>query len=599
MMGFGFNAYSTDGLIDGVGGDVDYIIERNSHGAPLVISFSFAQWGDSCDFDFYGRLKKLETSIDGPINKIFLRDRSNTWYQNGCVGLGENIEQVTKSLERFIAELNPSDIYLIGQSMGGYAALIFGAVLKVNKVISFAPMSFLSVEKLKNYGDTRYLSAMETIERIDGSLKYTDIVSLYEESLSNPEVHVVFGSKSNKSDEEVNLDALHALRLESIGNSHIYSYEDAGHLVVKHLSDLGEMDDLLLKIIFGNAKDNRVVQLENKDNIQISDAWYTWIFRNILAGCSEDSLIEAVELENPDSKKELVREIRNAKKHPFIMAAEDGCYVLSKRNWLLETIDKLSALDDRYCLRIDKIKVPSFECFISEYYSKNIPVIIMGGVNDWPALTHWSPEYFERSIGDEVIEIQYGRSSDPEFEINSNKYKKKIKMREYCQMVLDNKGTNDYYLTANNNYGSIAGLGDIFDDVGDFGVGYRNLNSIKTQSHLWFGPKGTFTPLHHDLTNNMLVQLYGRKKITLIPALQAPFVYNAKHVYSATDFPVVDEEKFPLMKNITPVEIIVHPGESLFIPIGWWHCVESLDVSISVSFTNFNVCNSFNKDFPR
>jgi ribosomal protein L16 Arg81 hydroxylase len=107
------------------------------------------------------------------------------------------------------------------------------------------------------------------------------------------------------------------------------------------------------------------------------------------------------------------------------------------------------------------------------------------------------------------------------------------------------------------------------------------------------------SPLHHDSTNNMLVQIYGRKKLILIPAFQVQHLYNDTHVYSATDFPVIDLKCFPKMKNVTPIEVILHPGEAVFIPIGWWHCVESLGVSISVSFTDFNVKNDFFVNFSR
>ena len=97
----------------------------------------------------------------------------------------------------------------------------------------------------------------------------------------------------------------------------------------------------------------------------------------------------------------------------------------------------------------------------------------------------------------------------------------------------------------------------------------------------------------------MTVQILGKKKVTLIPAFQVPSLYNDKGVYSAIDFPEVDMKKYPLMANATPMEIIIEPGDALFIPIGWWHCVESLDVSISLSFTNFNIENAFSNDFPR
>ncbi len=97
----------------------------------------------------------------------------------------------------------------------------------------------------------------------------------------------------------------------------------------------------------------------------------------------------------------------------------------------------------------------------------------------------------------------------------------------------------------------------------------------------------------------MLVQVYGRKKLTLIPAFQVPHLYNDTHVYSATDFPEIDVKRFPKMKKVTAIDVILNPGGAVFIPIGWWHCVGSLDVSISVSFTDFNINNDFFVNFPR
>ena len=37
-------------------------------------------------------------------------------------------------------------------------------------------------------------------------------------------------------------------------------------------------------------------------------------------------------------------------------------------------------------------------------------------------------------------------------------------------------------------------------------------------------------------------------------------------------------------KKAEYIEGILGPGDGLFIPVGWWHYVRSLDVSFSVSF---------------
>ena len=44
------------------------------------------------------------------------------------------------------------------------------------------------------------------------------------------------------------------------------------------------------------------------------------------------------------------------------------------------------------------------------------------------------------------------------------------------------------------------------------------------------------------------------------------------------------EEKFPLFKEARYVKTVLEEGESLYIPVGWWHYVGSLGVSFSVSF---------------
>jgi ribosomal protein L16 Arg81 hydroxylase len=43
------------------------------------------------------------------------------------------------------------------------------------------------------------------------------------------------------------------------------------------------------------------------------------------------------------------------------------------------------------------------------------------------------------------------------------------------------------------------------------------------------------------------------------------------------------------MKGVAILDTVLEPGEFIFIPIGWWHWVKSLDVSISLSFKNFRV----------
>jgi hypothetical protein len=41
------------------------------------------------------------------------------------------------------------------------------------------------------------------------------------------------------------------------------------------------------------------------------------------------------------------------------------------------------------------------------------------------------------------------------------------------------------------------------------------------------------------------------------------------------------------------LDVVVEPGETLFLPLAWWHQVSGLDVSLSVSYTNIDLPNEY------
>ena len=55
----------------------------------------------------------------------------------------------------------------------------------------------------------------------------------------------------------------------------------------------------------------------------------------------------------------------------------------------------------------------------------------------------------------------------------------------------------------------------------------------------------------------------------------------------------INFDRFPLMQHAQVLDCVLNPGEILFLPVGCWHYVEGLDVSVTVSFINFRWDNDF------
>lgn len=115
------------------------------------------------------------------------------------------------------------------------------------------------------------------------------------------------------------------------------------------------------------------------------------------------------------------------------------------------------------------------------------------------------------------------------------------------------------------------------------------------RSNTWIGPPATYTPLHRDPYENIFAQVVGRKRIHLFAPHLAPYLYinqtapqrNTSTIASEHDLlhPAHDR---PLLSTALASEDAfvteLGPGDVLYIPKGWYHCVQSLSISASVNF---------------
>lgn len=119
----------------------DVLIEVSHTGFPLIITFGGMGIDPGTLRAQYGMRNFLKD--DKSINYIFLRDQYQCWYHNGVQGISTNIITTIQWLEAHIQILKPSRIICAGSSGGGYAAILFGVLLKAYGVVALSPQTLL------------------------------------------------------------------------------------------------------------------------------------------------------------------------------------------------------------------------------------------------------------------------------------------------------------------------------------------------------------------------------------------------------------------------------------------------------------------------
>lgn len=238
-----------------------------------------------------------------------------------------------------------------------------------------------------------------------------------------------------------------------------------------------------------------------------------------------------------------------------------------------------------------KKEVPVFQTFEPADFEnfRNVPVVFHD-----PRLSAladlWTPAFVRSQVGNVIVNAYV--SADGTFPggkgpYDENKYR-------YFEMTLSEcidrmEGTSRKPLLSANEkcylyQAPLKAFDELVKDI-EFS---RFIGPDCIGRHFWLSGPGNITPLHYDMSDNLLAQVMGRKKILLWNPMQyemLSFIPIGK-VHSRQSFLDPSKMEGSKLDEFCAAQVYMHellPGQVLYIPYAWPHYVVTEEFSASVN----------------
>lgn len=226
--------------------------------------------------------------------------------------------------------------------------------------------------------------------------------------------------------------------------------------------------------------------------------------------------------------------------------------------------------------RVEHLPAPAV--FIAEFLTRRRPAVFSGAAEGWPAMASWTPQALSARVGhlEVVVLVEEIVTGDPGEPVVSRH--RRMRLGEYLQRLQDSSHSG--YLAQ---YPLLEQAPELADDL-RFPAFAR---SPLRWTNVWIGPAATRSHLHFDEDENLLTQVFGRKRLLLVAPEYGPRCYPVNTTWSDCYSPIdplaPDLARFPRFDGVPVIDLVLQPGDLAYIPRGWWHDVRALEPSISVN----------------
>ncbi|KAG5587232.1 hypothetical protein H5410_047666 [Solanum commersonii] len=292
-------------------------------------------------------------------------------------------------------------------------------------------------------------------------------------------------------------------------------------------------------------------------------------------------------------------------------------------------------------------EIPSPEIFSSQIEPKNVPAVFKGCIKNWKAFSKWNPSdggliYLQpvgtstipwvicylpstqERVGSVAVEAMLSRSA-PVFYGDIRSHERVplsfFTFIRYCLGLLKNRdGRRDDFLESQKHSLAVSDTEQTDLHFGEapqqfylaqvpilnfekkeqmqlecLGEDIQTPVPLETKSlssvNLWMNSMKARSSTHYDPHHNLLCIVSGCKEVTLWPPSATPYLYPLPLYGEASNHSSVtlEEPDLSLYPRATCLsdfsqKVVLHAGDALFIPEGWFHQVDSEVLTIAVNF---------------
>ena len=221
------------------------------------------------------------------------------------------------------------------------------------------------------------------------------------------------------------------------------------------------------------------------------------------------------------------------------------------------------------------------ETLLREHWIPSVPVKLTEAAAGLRALD-WTFRGLAERFGDAEIpvNVRRGEAATPR---ETERWLRSTPLAEFVDAALSDSG-NEMYVVSRCGLLTVPELAPLWEDLTPLPQILEPLDDPPHGASMWIGPAGTRTPPHWDPHNVLLVQVEGSKRIRLAPRVRADQAHLLDGYYLSVPLEEASDRVF---------EVLLEPGESLFVPAAWFHEVIALEPSITLSLLSFPWPNHF------
>jgi hypothetical protein len=234
--------------------------------------------------------------------------------------------------------------------------------------------------------------------------------------------------------------------------------------------------------------------------------------------------------------------------------------------------------------------------FARDYLIPNKPVVVSGSLQHWRAVTEWTFEKLNAKYGDVKFKTD---------EVDHEKHKFKMRFSDYVEYMRAQHDEDPIYMFDPCFNERAPPLLNDYETPRYFPEDLFAVLGRNRPDYMWLviGPARSGSPFHIDpyKTSAWNAVLEGRKRWLLYPPdVDPPGVPIEDDSDDGIDYDAPEPIKYLIeeypkaLLTKPPMEIIMGPGELIYVPSGWWHMVLNIDDCIAVTQ---NFCATANFDW--